>query len=89
MIDITKLTLKTKAAGLIAVVLVLVIGSTTFIFSSEVNSRLETALLASTALVGENLVSEIKETVDMGIYLSELDGLGGHISVAVERNTTL
>ena len=89
MIDISKLTLKTKAASLIAVVLVLVIGSTTFIFSSEVNKRLETALLASTALVGENLVNEIKETVDMGIYLSELDGLGGQLSTEVERNTNL
>ncbi|MDF1536485.1 MAG: methyl-accepting chemotaxis protein [bacterium] len=89
MTRISNLTLKTKATSLIAVVLVLVIGSTTFIFSSEVNRKLESALMASTALVGENLVAEIKKTVDMGIYLSELEGLGGQLTMHVERNTNL
>ncbi|UCG39653.1 MAG: HAMP domain-containing protein [bacterium] len=89
MLDLKRLTLKTKAAGLIAVILVLVIGLTTALFSSEVNKRLEKALLASTALVGENLVKEIKKTVDMGIYLSELEGLSDQLSATVSENPNL
>ena len=89
MINFTKLSIKIKVSIFVAVILVVVIGLTTMIFSSEVNQRLEKALLASTTLVGENLVSEIKKTVDMGIYLSELDGLSGQLTQVVEQDATL
>ena len=87
--NFTKLSIKLKVSIFIAVILVVVIGLTTMIFSSEVNQRLEKALLASTTLVGENLVSEIKKTVDMGIYLSELDGLSEQLTQVVQKDTTL
>ena len=89
MINFTKLSLNLKVSIFVAVILILVIGVTTMIFSAEVNQRLETALLASTTLVGENLVQEIKKTVDMGIYLSELDGLSSRLSQVVEQDNTL
>lgn len=84
-----KLSLKLKASIFIAVILILVIGLMTMIFSAEVNKRLEKALLASTSLVGTNLVSEIKKTVDMGIYLSELDGLSSRLTQVVQQDSTL
>jgi len=89
MSNFTKLSIKVKVSIFVAVILVIVIGLTTMIFSSEVNQRLEKALLASTALVGENLVHEIKKTVDMGIYLSELDGLSSQLTQVVEQDATL
>ncbi len=89
MINFTKLSLKLKVSIFIAVILVLVIGLTTMIFSTEVNKRLEKALLASTALVGENQVREIKNTIDMGIYLSELDGLSSQLTQVVEQDNTI
>ena len=89
MVNFAKTSLKIKAAIFIATILVLVIGLTTMIFSSEVNKRLEKALLASTAHVGENLVNQIEKTVDMGIYLSELDGLSEQLTQVVEQDTTL
>ncbi|UCF88303.1 MAG: HAMP domain-containing protein [bacterium] len=89
MINFTRLSLKVKAAVFIAVILVLVIGVTTMIFSSEVNKRLEKALLATTTLVGQSQVDEIKKTVDMGIYLSELDGLSIQLTQVVEQDATL
>ncbi|MDF1526154.1 MAG: methyl-accepting chemotaxis protein [bacterium] len=89
MINFTKLSIKIKVSIFVAVILVVVIGLTTMIFSSEVNQRLEKALLAATTLVGENLVSEIKKTVDMGIYLSELDGLSDQLTQVVEQDATL
>ena len=52
MINFTKLSIKIKVSIFVAVILVVVIGLTTMIFSSEVNQRLEKALLASTTLVG-------------------------------------
>ena len=89
MINFARLSLKLKASIFIATILVLVIGLTTMLFSAEVNKRLEEALLASTALVGENLVREIKKTVDMGVYLSELDGLSTQLTQVVQQDNSL
>lgn len=89
MINFAKLSLKLKVSIFIAVILILVIGFMTMIFSAEVNKRLEKALLASTSLVGENLVSDIKKTINMGIYLSELDGLSSQLTQVVQQDNTL
>lgn len=89
MTNFGKVSLKIKAAVFIAIILVLVIGITTMIISSEVNKRLKNALLASTALVGENLVDEIETSVNLGIYFSGIPGLADQLNQVVNEDNTI
>jgi sensor histidine kinase regulating citrate/malate metabolism len=89
MLDMKKMNLKTKAAVFIAIILVLVMGMSNVILTSEVTSRLEAALLTSSTLVGQGLVEEVLKTVDMGIYLEELDGLSDRLTAIADQHSDL
>ncbi|TNF49434.1 HAMP domain-containing protein, partial [bacterium] len=89
MLDLRKMDLKTKAAVFIAVILILVMGLSNVILTSTVTARLEAALLTSSTLVGQGLVGEILKTVDMGIYLEELEGLSDQLTATVDEHPDL
>jgi len=89
MLDLRKMNLKTKAAVFIAIILVLVMGLSNVILTSAVTSRLEMALLTSSTLIGQGLAGEIIKTVDMGIYLEDLEGLSEQLTATVDQHSDL
>ncbi len=89
MVNMKKLNLKTKAAILIIAILVVAMGSTTIVFSLEVNRRLETALISTTELMGKGLATEVSEILDMGIDLSQLEGFSLRLTQVVDETPNL
>jgi len=59
------------------------------LLTAEVRNGLENALLASTALIGQNLVIEIEKGVDLGADLSGFVGLSDEFNQVVRQNSTL
>ncbi|UCF31331.1 MAG: HAMP domain-containing protein [bacterium] len=89
MSNLLKMDLRTKAAVFIAAILVVVMGLSTAMLTSQAIGQLETALLKSSILVGRNLVDEITKTISMGIYLNELEGLSDQLTTSVQQNEDL
>ncbi len=82
------LSLKAKAAVFISAILVLVISLSTGMMIMTVVPRLRSFLLTSTTLLGENLIKDVKKTVDLGVSLSQLD-LSKNLDDLVQSNADL
>jgi methyl-accepting chemotaxis protein len=89
MIDIFNLDLRTKAAVFIAAILIVVMGLSTTILTSQATGQLELALLDASTLVGRNLAEEITNTMRMGIYLDELEGLSDQLTAGINQHQDL
>jgi methyl-accepting chemotaxis protein len=81
--------LKTKAASFIVGTLVLSIGVSVVVLTRTVVPQMEQAILAATGLIGENLIKDVKKTVDLGVSLRDLDGLSQRLSEIVAQNAGL
>ena len=85
MINFLKMDLRTKTAVFIAIILIVVMGLSTAILTSQATGQLEAALLNSSTLIGNNLAGEITNTIRMGIYLMELEGLSDQLTATVQQ----
>jgi methyl-accepting chemotaxis protein len=80
-----RMTLNTKAAMLITGVLAVVVGASTLTTVTGVIPPLERAFLGNTVLVGRGLVAEIRKTVDLGVAITDLEGLSGRLDDLVSQ----
>jgi len=81
--------LKAKAAIFIVATLVVSIGFSMVSLTRTVVPQLESAILASTSLIGENLIKDIRKTVDLGVALRDLEGLSLKLTEIVGQNPGL
>jgi methyl-accepting chemotaxis protein len=81
--------LKAKAAAFIVATLVASIGIMMVSLTNTVVPQMEAAILASTGLIGDNLIKDVKKTVDLGVSLRDLDGLSQKLTEIVAQNPGL
>ncbi len=81
--------IKTKAALLVIVALVVSIGLCVLTVILTVVPRVEDAVLASTRLTAENLAQEISKPLEMGVALKDLEGLSDKLSAVVASSPDL
>ncbi len=86
---ISSASLRTKAAAFIVGTLVISIGFSVFVLAWTVVPQMEQAILTSTGLIGENLIKDVKKTVDLGVSLRDLEGLSQKLTEIVAQSPGL
>jgi methyl-accepting chemotaxis protein len=89
MFALSKLSLKTKAAVFISAILVIIISLSTAILTMTVLPPYRNAIMMTATLVGEGLVKDVKKTVDLGVGISQLEGLSEKLDELVRQYPNL
>lgn len=89
MTALRNMSLKTRTAFFITVILLAVVCLSTAVIFRSMAPRLEGSLLKSTSLVGELLVADIEQKLEEGHPMERIEGFSGKLALMANRHEAL